>query len=125
MEMMRKVEVLRAACCVAGIDGEADEKELAVLKELAAEVGVGQASLGAMIERAESDQAFYQEQFRVLKADPKETLELLLSIALADRRLGNRESQVLRRLALQLDVDGDQFDQWFEKIKNALRSKSQ
>jgi tellurite resistance protein len=125
MEAMRKVEILRAACCVAGIDGETDEKELAVLRDLAEEVGVGQTSLGAMIERAENDQAFYQEQFRVLKADPKETLKLLLSVALADGRLGNRESQVLKLLALRLDVDGDQFDRWFDKIKHALRSKRQ
>ena len=125
MEAMRKVEILRAACCVAGIDGEADEKELAVLRELAEEVGVGQASLAAMIERAETDQAFFKEQFRVLKGDPKQTLELLLGIALADGRLGNRESQVLRLLALRLDVDGDQFDRWFDKIKSTLRSKRQ
>jgi tellurite resistance protein len=120
METMRKVEVLRAACCVAGIDGEAEDKELAVLRELAEEVGVGQTSLNAMIERAETDQAFYQEQFRVLKGNPKETLEFLLRVALADGRLGNRESQVIRLLALRLDVDGAQFDRWFDQVKRSV-----
>ena len=86
---------------------------------------MGQASLHAMIERGETDQAFYQEQFRVLKGDPQGTLELLLRVALADGRLGNRESQVLRLLALRLDVDGDQFDRWFDKIKQAIRAKRQ
>ena len=42
---MFKVELLRAACCVAGIDGEIDEAEFAVLKKLADDVGVGDASL--------------------------------------------------------------------------------
>ena len=116
MEAVRKVEILRAACCVAGIDGETDEAELAILQDLAAEVGVGRTSLRAMIERAETDQSFYQEQFRVLKADPSETLKLLLGVALSDGRLGNRESQVLRLLALRLDIEGDQFDQWFDKV---------
>ena len=123
MQGMTKVEVLRAACCVAGIDGTTDEKELSILKELAEKVGVGQASLQAMIDRAETDQAFYREQFRVLKSDPSETIKLLLGVALADGRLGNRESQVLRLLALQLDVQGDEYDRWFEKIKSDLRSK--
>lgn len=125
MEAMRKVEVLRAACCVAGIDGDADEEEVAVLRNLAEEVGVGRTSLAAMIERAETDQAFYREQFRVLKADPKETLQLLLNVALSDGRLGNRESQVLRLLAIKLGVEGEQFDRWFDKVKDALRSKNQ
>jgi tellurite resistance protein len=125
METMRKVEVLRAACCVAGIDGEAEDKELAVLRELAEEIGVGQTSLNAMVERAETDQAFYQEQFRVLKGNPKETLEFLLRVALADGRLGNRESQVLRLLALRLDVDGDQFDRWFDQVKSSVGGRGE
>ena len=41
MNPMQEVEVLRAACCVAGIDGEVTENELVMINELAAKAGVG------------------------------------------------------------------------------------
>ena len=40
MSVMHKVEVLRAACCIAGADGEASEGELRFLKKLADQIGV-------------------------------------------------------------------------------------
>ena len=38
MTAMAKVEVLRAACCIAGADGNVDDGELVLLKRLAAKV---------------------------------------------------------------------------------------
>ena len=39
MNPMQEVEVLRAACCVAGIDGEVTENELVMINQLAAKAG--------------------------------------------------------------------------------------
>ena len=62
--MLDKVEVLRAACCMAGLDGTIGEKELAILQKLATEAGVGGASLKAMMDRAKADPNYYEQQFR-------------------------------------------------------------
>ncbi len=115
MEAMRKVEVLRAACCVAGVDGDTSDAEKRILMVLAEEVGVGEASLTAMIERANSDQAFYKEMFRVLKGDPGETMRLLFSIAVADNRFRSSEREVLRRLGRRLGIEQEAFDKWLKE----------
>lgn len=124
MEGMRKVELLRAACCVAGIDGHTSDAERRILQMLADQVGVGEASLNAMIERAETDDKFYREQFRVLKADPKETMQLLFTIAVADGGFGKDEHHVLERLAARLEVSKAQFDKWTEESIAYLDAKS-
>ena len=123
MEGMKKVEVLRAACCVAGIDGETSPEERRVLDMLAQRAGVGLASLTAMIERSESDQGFYKEQFRVLKADPNETMKLLIGVALADNKLRTIERQVLGRLAKQLGVDKQTFDNWLNQAIEYVKAR--
>ena len=109
MQSMKKVEVLRAACCVAGADGQTGDAERRILELLANEVGVGEASLSAMISRAEGDPEFWREQFRVLKFDPAETMQLLMSVALVDGELTDSESAVLKRLASQLEIPSDTF----------------
>lgn len=120
MEAMRKVEVLRAACCVAGIDGFTSLDERQILDRLAREIGVGEASLTAMIERAEKDKSFYQEQFDVLKAAPKETMQLLLQLAIVDGLIQNDEVAVLRGLGGKLNVNADQFDAWLQQAVDYL-----
>ena len=66
------MEILKAACCVAGLDGQVCEKELPILKQLAERVGVGKASLEAMMDRAVSDRGFYEEQLSFLSSSPDE-----------------------------------------------------
>ncbi len=87
---MHQVEILRAACCVAGIDGDTTDRERRLLTHLADQIGVGQASLQAMIDRAERDKSFCDEQFLLLKTRPDKTLGILLKVALADRQAGRR-----------------------------------
>ena len=122
MESMVKVEVLRAACCIAGCDGEVTSEEEAVLRELAQAVGVGKASLDAMIARAVGDPDFHKEQFRVLKAEPSEAIRVLLKVAVADRGLSKSECHVLKRLAMQLDVPEEEFDVWFQQEVDKRRT---
>ena len=125
MEGMKKVEVLRAACCVAGIDGEVTDEERKIIDMLAQDVGVGLASVEAMIERGRTDQGFYKEQFRVLKADPKDTMQLLFSLAISDGRLGKREKAVLWRLAKRLGVTEESFQTWVAQAESYVQKKSQ
>jgi uncharacterized tellurite resistance protein B-like protein len=111
MDASTKVEILRAACCVGGADGKTTEEELKLLLKLAKEIGVGQASLTAMIERAETDPEFHRQQFGILKAEPTQTLAILFQIAMADGKVDESETGVLKNLADNLEVPGEIFEQ--------------
>ena len=114
---IQRLDILRAACCVAGIDGNANEAQAAVLKRLAREVGVGKASLDAMIERAEADKTFHEEQFKVLEFEPKTTMATLLQVALADGNLSDSEANVLRILAGRLHIESTMFEQLLDEVR--------
>ena len=114
---IQRLDILRAACCVAGIDGEANEAEAAVLKRLAREVGVGKASLDAMVERAETDSTFHEEQFKVLEFEPKTTMATLLEVALADGQLSESEADVLRILAGRLKIEPAMFERLLAEVQ--------
>lgn len=109
MTPTQRVEILRASCCVAGADGETTADELQHIKKLAEDVGVGQASLTAMMERAERDQEFYKQQFNILKADPLECLDVLLQVSIANGTLKESEFEVLKGLATQLEINEEDF----------------
>ena len=94
-----------------GADGDCDAAERAVLQRLADEVGVGAASLTAMIERAESDPGFYKQQFRMLSCDPPYTMAVLLEAAMADGDVGDSELQMMKELSHTLGVPEAVFDQ--------------
>ena len=120
MNPTQKVELLRAACCVAGIDGDASEAEKKVIGIMVKETGVGRASLEAMIERGTTDKEFYKEQFRVLKAEPNEAMSYLLQVALADGVLSEDEINVLRQFSERLEIPSDEFEKLIEKVKGML-----
>lgn len=107
--LMGKVETLRAACCVAGLDREVSEKERPLLEKLAEQVGVGRASLNAMIERARSDPNFYEEQFRIARADPDTAMKTLLLVAAADHAITLEERVILQHFAQKLGVSDERF----------------
>ncbi len=107
---MRRVEVLRAACCVAGIDGNVCDAEHPLLVRLANEAGVGGASLQAMINRASSDPTFFEKQFDIFKTDPEETLKALFQVAIADGRITQAERVLLHHFAEKLGMPEGQFE---------------
>ena len=117
MTPVEKVALLRAACCVAGIDKEISASEEAVIRRLASEVGVGKASLQAMMDRATSDQEFYKEQFRAFKSEPKATMAGLLEVAIADGQISDEEVAVLGELASRLDVPTEVFQELVQQVK--------
>ena len=123
MDAMIKVQVLRAACCVAGAAGRTEPAERRIVDVLAKEVGVGEASIEAMIQRAETEENYVNDQFRVLKADPKETMVLLFTVALADGSLEENEIAVLRRLSERLDVTPEDFEKFLSEAKTIEEKK--
>lgn len=118
MDPSTKVEVLRACCCIAGADQECSEREFQLLQRMAKEIGVGQASLQAMIDRAESDPAFHKQHFQILKAEPSQALAILFQVAAADGKLLPEEIAMLQSLANNLEVPQEIFDQVKEAVIN-------
>jgi len=117
---MADVDMLRAACCIAGLDKEIHDKERAMLKKLAKEVGVGKVSLNAMIDRAANDSDFYQEQFRILKAEPEKTMRRLFAVAVSDGQVTMEERVILRFFADRLKVDEAQFEKFLAQAESQL-----
>lgn len=118
----QKVDVLRAACCVAGIDTDTTVRERTLIDKLAKDVGCGSASVEAMIARAQSDSEFHRQQFTVLKADPQETIATLIEVAMADGGISESEITVLREIAESLEVPADVFDQLIAKVSSMLHN---
>lgn len=104
MTPMEKVEILRACCCITGASGTTSEQERTVLEKLAGQIGVGQASLQAMISRGETDPDFFREQFQVLKSDPQQTMKILIQSAMSDGKLTSDENTMLVELSRNLDM---------------------
>ena len=117
MTPLEQVALLRAACCVAGIDKEISAPEEAVIRRLASEVGVGKASLEAMMDRATRDQEFYKEQFRAFKSDPQQTMAGLLEVALADGPISDEEVGVLSELANRLEIPPAVFQELMQRVR--------
>jgi len=105
-----QVEILRAACCVAGLDGSICEREQRIINRLAEDAGVGARSLQAMMERALNDKKFFQEQLEYVRLCPDETIKTLLAIAATDGELTADERIVTQHLAEKIGLPQDRFD---------------
>jgi tellurite resistance protein len=105
MMPQEKVEILRASCCVAGADQNTSGAEKQLLEKLAGKIGVGAASLNAMIERSETDPEFHKCQFDILKTEPTKTMAILIEVAVADGTISDSETGVLTNLGANLGVD--------------------
>ena len=115
MKSFEKLEILRAAVSVVGIDGEIHEHEQSLIDKLAGEIGVGLASRTAMLERGKKDPEFFQQMFRVLKTQPDQTMLILLRAAMADGELSDPEMKVLKHFAEKLEVDDATFEDLVQK----------
>ncbi len=109
--MLDDLEILKSACCVAGLDGSISDEELVLLKKLAARVGVGQASLDAMIERATEEPDFYEQQLKFLSGDADGAVKVLFRVAVADGQLGTAERVIIQHLATKVGVDDERYEQ--------------
>lgn len=101
---MHDVELLRGACCVAGLDQQVTPAEMELLQKLADRAGVGAASLKAMIDMARTNEAFYKQQFKFKHPDPDRVLVELMRVAIADGDLSLDERVILGTFAERLGV---------------------
>ena len=109
MRLMKHVELLRAACCVAGADGQTVPSEREILTRIAADADLRNELLEYFIGRSETDRTFSDVQFRRGVSDSVATLEFLFAVAKADNRLTVGELNVLFRIAERLRLSEDQF----------------
>ena len=109
---MDKVDVLRAACCVAGLDGEISEEEERLLRRLKDSAGVGEASFNAMCEMATDEREnYYERQLDFLSTEPEKIVRMLLQIARADEKVTRNERVVVQHLAEKIGVDSERFEE--------------
>ena len=98
----------------AGADGEISGEERQLIEVLARDVGIGQVSLDAMIDRAATDPDYYKEQFGFLNGDPHESLKLLFGVALIDGKLTDDERNTLKILADRLGITSDVYERMMD-----------
>lgn len=118
MTPAEEVEILRACCCVTGADRKTTPEERVALEGLAKKIGVGRASLDAMIERGESDPEFHERQFAILKSEPTQTMAILLKIALSDQEIDADEVRVIQSLGDNLGVSREIVGQLVAAARN-------
>jgi hypothetical protein len=108
---MQELELLRAACCIAGVDGEINEPEKAVLGALAKRVGVGAASLRAMMELATTDAKFRDDQIGLVHSDPRRSFETLYRMARVDPDVGEAQRSLLTRFGRRLGLSVEEMNE--------------
>jgi uncharacterized membrane protein YebE (DUF533 family) len=113
-------EILRAAICVAGIDGVVDDTERHWIEKLAAKIGVGDRSLEKLIQQAETDPDFYKVQLNTLQADPVLVVKALFGIAAADGVLMEQERVIIQHFAAKLGMTQSDFEKALATIEKHL-----
>ncbi len=117
---LEQVELIRAAIVLAAADGKISSSERGLLEAFAKRIGIGKASLDAMIDRAITDHTVREEMFRRSMSDPKLTLELLVATARLDGDITTKEREVLIHARELLEIPMDEFAQIYEQgIKRA------
>jgi len=120
---MDQVEVIRAACCIAGLDAHIHDEERRLLEQLAHQVGVGRASLEAMIDRGRSDRTFYEKQFKLFRGDPEAAMKVLFTIAMADGELSTDERVILQHFAEAVGLSTEQYDQLLTAAEKQMQER--
>jgi len=120
---VKEVEILRAACAVAGLDQRISPEERKVLQMLADRIGVGEMSLNAMMARATKDQAFFQEMFTILRHDPEETMKTMVAVAMADGELIENERVVLHHFSGLLGLSEARFEVLIQAAEEYCKKK--
>ncbi len=120
MGSMEDLELLKAALVVAVADGGIRRSEKGVVQGLAQRVGIGRASLEAMIEAAEQDDSIADNILIGSTATARSALKLLVAQARIDGEVSDEERSVLVRIATTLGITGDEFQAIYQAgIKRA------
>lgn len=114
MGSMEDLELLKAAMAVALADGELRRSEKGVIEGLALRIGVGRASLEAMLEVAAQDDSIADNILIQSREKARSALELLVAQARIDGQISDQERSLLVRLASTLGITGDDFDSAYQ-----------
>jgi tellurite resistance protein len=110
------VDLLKAAACIAGVDGEITEGEAEVLSALAERAGVRQDHLQTLVEKARVDDDLLNEQMSVVRADPDTTIAVLCQVAAVDGIVSGDEKVVIEQFGVVLGVSKERMAQIFETV---------
>lgn len=113
MATMEDLELLKAALSVAVADGELTRSEMGVIQGLATRVGIGQASLDAMMDMAKEDSSLADNVMIRSPDKARQAFELLVAQARIDGEIVNEEREVLVRIAASLKITGEAFEQTY------------
>ena len=114
MRNIEELELLKAALAVAVADGEIRRSEMGVVEGLAMRLGVGRASLDAMLEAAQKDDSTTDNILIRSKERAQRALELLVAQARIDGEITAEERSVIVRIATSLNLAGDEFQSVYE-----------
>lgn len=109
------VEMLRAVVVMALADGKITAGEKGLLKSLASRVGIGQASLDAVIDRAKNDPSARDDLFHRGIDNAETALELLVGAARLDGEISDEERELLVHLMDRLKVPTDRFSEIYRR----------
>jgi len=109
MDDIEKLELLKAALAVAAADGELRRSEMGVVEGLAARVGVGQASLDAMMAAADRGDSLAYDIAMQSKKSARTALELLVAEARIDGEISDKERRLIAWIAMKIGIKGDEF----------------
>ena len=109
MDQLEKMDLLKAALAVAMADGVLTRSEKGVVEGLAARIGVGKASLDAMLEAAEQDKSIADNMFIKDKEKAHTAFELLVAQARIDGEIGKNERELTVRIAKSLKISDEDF----------------
>ena len=110
-----QVELLKALIVVAAADGKISPSERGLLSRFATRVGIGSASLEAMIERAMSDPSVRDDLFHRTMSNPELALEMLVATARLDGNITSTEREVLIHVRGLLEIPMDDFAQVYDR----------
>jgi len=114
MTDIEKLELLKAALAVAAADGRLSKSEMGVVFGLAARVGVGQASLQAMIDAARAGKDVSDDIVIRSEQGGRTALELLVAQARIDGQISDAEREMLVRIGLRLNITGHEFQEIYK-----------
>ncbi len=109
MEHTEQMDLLKAALAVAMADGVLSRGEKGIIAGLAKRVGIGKASLEAMLEAAGQDQSIADHILIKNKAQAHNAFELFVAEARIDGEISQSEFDLLLRIAKSLSITEEDF----------------
>jgi uncharacterized tellurite resistance protein B-like protein len=112
--IMRHLDHLKNLVIMASADGSLTEREIALLVDRCADLGLDEADLGKAVQFALSDEASLK-----LPTDRKEQLSMLgdlMRVMAADGQLSEVEKRLFALAAAKMNVDREELDRLIDEL---------